>query len=145
MLWLVVCYAKAFLVSRLRAEQQMATEFKACWGLMDFTWVLDQSGVWLSEGGRARAVSSAQLFMDAFMALARAAHVRSRPLYLYRPKHHAFACKVVRRMRNGSRFNPNCVSCWGDEDLVGRQCTASRGCHPRSALNSSVAHCRNLT
>lgn len=51
-------------------------------------------------------MTSGQEFLDGMCDLAQKAMHRGTPAYKLRPKLHALACKVVHRMKQGSRFNP---------------------------------------
>jgi hypothetical protein len=100
----------AFLADRLR-RSELRLQYVCCASLAQFSAVLDSSQQWLSDDQRGSAVQHGQRYVTSFIRLAAAALREGRPRYKVRPKLHAFCCKIVNRMRGGSRFNPRYA--WG--------------------------------
>ena len=103
------------------------------WSVTKFQSVLDDADMWLSETQAAQALEAGTLYCQMYMHLAATALAMARPRYYVRPKMHSFACETLGRLRGGSKLNPRFLSCWGDEDYVGKICHRAKGSlHPTS-------------
>ena len=101
------------------------------WSVTTFQMVLDNAGTFLTEDEAARALEAGELYIRIYMHLACRSLAAAKPRYYVRPKLHSLACETLSRLRCNSRFNPRYVSCWTDEDFVGKVCSVSKGSvHP---------------
>ena len=70
------------------------------------------------------------MFLDYYSDLAVKNVKAGRTNFKMRPKHHIFHHHLVFRLRSGGRLNPRVVSCWLDEDFIGKVCAVARSVHP---------------
>ena len=127
-----------FLAERLQKSPGLERQAQCAWHLMELQRVVDSAGPFLSEAEASSLVCSGQLFLDFWQELVADNFARNRANYKVRPKHHTFAHYVVHDVRRGSRMNPKLVSCWMDEDFVGRMCRMIRGLHPTTLARRSL-------
>ena len=125
----------AFLAEYLR--ETTVPELELCavlaWSVTRFQAVLDSSSMWLSALQAQQAAEAGQLYVEVYAQLAARAMARAQPRYYIRPKLHSVACETIGRLRQGSKFNPRYVSCWQEEDFVGKLCARAKAAiHPGS-------------
>jgi hypothetical protein len=86
----------------------------------------------LLERQRARAAHSGRLFLLTYKALAQRSVVAGTFLFKIRPKHHDYD-HVVWMLERGSLLNPRCLTCFAEEDLMGRMKKLGLKCPKQAA------------
>jgi hypothetical protein len=89
------------------------------WAYSDYLHTLDVGDRLLSPVQRDRAASSGRLFLLSYQTLAEEAIARRTFLYKVRPKHHDYD-HVIMLLEGGSVLNPRFLSCFAEEDLMGK-------------------------
>ena len=97
---------------------------------------MDKEGLFMSEQAAMQFSSAGQLFVQAFVWLAHEAASNAAPLYRLRPKLHLFDHETRRVSR--WRFNPKAVSCFSDEDFIGKMCNIATSCSHQGILTAFV-------
>ena len=102
------------------------------WALMQFNWILEQSGLFFDDATAMRAYHHGLLYCQLHVLAAFDALQECRPRWKVRPRLHSLVCEVLCKLGNGSRLNPKFLACWSDEDYIGQSCAIgkSRCIHP---------------
>ena len=120
-----------------------AVQAWCAYGLVKFNAVLDNAGPYLTDAERESAVSAGYLFLQKYMALARANLSRARCCYKVRPKFHVFH-HVLHDIDLGATLNPRLFACGNDEQTNGKSTRCSKNLHPltmgRRMLQRWLAH-----
>ena len=95
-----------------------------------FTRVQIRTRAWLAASARLGV-----LYAQCLVWLADKASKEKRPLWKVRPKLHRFVCKTVLR---DTRLNCRFVSCWTEEDNVGKTCSVACGAVHASTLSKRL-------
>ena len=89
------------------------------WSYADWLHTLDVAGPIFSEDERDRAARSARTFLLVYQRLAQESVARGTFIYKIRPKLHDWEHTIM-LLEAGSLFNPRFMSCFSEEDLMGR-------------------------
>ena len=87
---------------------------------------VDKEGLFMSADAATETSCVGRCFVQAYIWLAHNAAANDKVMYRIRPKLHLFDHDVERLYR--WRFNPKSVSCFSDEDFVGRMCGIAISC-----------------
>ena len=90
----------------------------AGWGIAEFIWICDTSGVILSESQVRRLQDGGRTFLEAYAELARRAAVQKSMMWKVRPKLHEF--EHLLSFVAASRINPLYMSAWHEESFLGK-------------------------
>ena len=126
MLWYTIAGAEDTTVPQLQRPAVMM------WALMQFNWLLEQSGLFFDDATAMRAYHHGILYCQLHVLAALDALQECRPRWKVRPRLHSLVCEVLCKLANGSRLNPKFLACWSDEDYIGQTCGIgkSRSIHP---------------
>jgi hypothetical protein len=113
------------------AGPDFAVQAECAWGMAAYMHVLDTAGQWLTPAQAASAIEAGTAYLTNYVTLANKAASMAKPRYKLKPKLHSFQHQHVENLKT-SAFNPRYASCWGDEDMIGRLATCSRGTHPNT-------------
>ena len=102
------------------------------WALMQFNWLLEQSGLFFDDDTAMRVYNHGLLYCQLHVLAAYDALRERRPRWKVRPRLHSLVCAVICKLANGSRLNPKYLACWSDEHYIGQSCAIgkSRSMHP---------------
>lgn len=137
----------AFLTERLNeaslSSKDLRVQAVCSWSLHTFSTTLDGAQMWLSNGEASRLVNLGMVYVQSVVKLGEIALKECRPRYKIRPKFHSFLCETVLRISDGSRMNPRFVSCFQDEDYIGRVCKLARmpSSHPMTMSKRLLQRC----
>lgn len=106
------------------------------WALAKFIHVLDRSGPWLTDREALEAWEAGQLYLDCHQHLADMALKAGQMFWKVRPKTH-YMCHHVDDCYN-TRMNPRFLSCWIDEDFVGKLAKVGRACHRKTCSERTL-------
>lgn len=120
---------------RRPSDEHAELRAKCAYGLSNFLYILDCSGVFLDEAQATEAVSSGRIFLLAWQTLA----VKHLGTFAYkvRPKHHYFE-HLLMTLRE-TRENPRILSNFADEDFMGKIVKQARHQHRRTCVQQTVA------
>ena len=107
----------------------------ASWALVTFIWELDGEGVLLTPSCQDDCYALGRLFMRSYGALHELALAQNQKLWRIRPKHHAMD-HLIEDVRLG--LNPGRMSCFKDEDFLGKFKYTSAKCHGRSVQHRGL-------
>jgi hypothetical protein len=124
--WLALVTA-AYSLGQGRMAEVMAT---CCYCMALFWNILDKSPMFLTDEEAGRAREAGEGYLRAYVWLAGDALERRHCRWKVRPKMHSFHHTVL-ALRH-SRLNPRFMTCWGDEDYVGKLAKISRKAHVRT-------------
>ena len=80
-------------------------------------------------------------FLLAMGSLASRAAAENQAVFRPRPKSHRLQCRIIDRLRDGSRMNPRYYACWSSESFIGKVCRVSRRSHPSASAKATL--CRH--
>ena len=109
------------------------------WGAADFLHVLDTEPLIMSHEAVARAAYALQVFLLAYQKLANIYLQRRESLFKVRPKAHYLG--HLGRTMERTRLNPRKMSCFADEDIVGRIAKMTRSTNRRNCSKRSLQRC----
>ena len=133
-----ICFCAEFLLGTTVPALQMVSV--CCWSLAEFSYVIDNAGMFLTDAQAQRAVQLANLYLECHTLMARKSLLAGVPRWKIRPRTHSFGCEIVAKMSNGSRLNPKHLSCWSDESYIGKTCQIGLS----KAVHTSTLHKRLL-
>lgn len=125
------------------SSKDLRVQAVCSWSLHTFSTTLDGAQMWLSNGEASRLVNLGMVYVQSVVKLGEIALKECRPRYKIRPKFHSFLCETVLRISDGSRMNPRFVSCFQDEDFIGRVCKLARmpSSHPMTMSKRLLQRC----
>jgi hypothetical protein len=97
---------------------------------------MDLSGLFMEERVANETSFAGCTFVQCFVWLAHSAFCDGRLLYRLRPKLHLFDHEMKRIAR--WRFNSKAVSCFSDEDFIGRICAIAQSCSHQGIVHGCL-------
>ena len=114
-------------------EKTLAT---CSWAMAKFWAIVDRGDMFLSTSDAHEACEAGELYLQMYLWLSCEALGRGVLRFKVRPKFHAFHHQCLRLKL--SNLNPRFVSCWADEDYVGRITRASKRSHASAMWTSTL-------
>ena len=109
---------------------------RAAWCMHTCIRNMDQEGLFMSTPAASETSFMGGCFVQAFVWLAHSAFVDRKSLYRLRPKLHLWDHEMKRLAV--WKLNPKAVSCFSDEDFIGRVCNIATSCSHQGVLHDCV-------
>ena len=87
--------------------------------LARFIYLMDTYPMFLTDDQAQQLIQAGELYLNGLLRLRIQSQEAGKVLFKLRPKCHYFQCRILNRLKSGSRLNPRVMSCFHDEWFIG--------------------------
>ena len=117
---LLIFWLTEFLCHRdLPQSDHIKTLVATAHALSRFIYCMDIFPMFLTDDQAQDLIEAGELYLNGLLRLRIQAQESGKFLFKLRPKCHYFQCRILNRLKAGSRLNPKTMSCFHDEWFIG--------------------------